>query len=102
MGKRGKRRAQLIQIDLNRLEKQATGNLMKFNTGECKSLHLGWNSPMQQYRLGSNGEPGEQQAVHSLFAGLQFHVTPDFSLLDTFSVHFVTSKTGYTLLSRLL
>ena len=75
---------------------------MKFNTGECKALHLGWNSPVQQYGLGSDGERGERQVVHFLFTGLQFHVTSDFSLLDAFSVHFVTSKTGYTLLSRLL
>lgn len=37
--------------DLNKPEKWADSNVMKFSKGKCKILHLGSNKPMHQYVL---------------------------------------------------
>ncbi|KAK4827366.1 hypothetical protein QYF61_017304 [Mycteria americana] len=64
-----------IQKDLERLEKWADRNLMKFNKGKCKVVYLGMNNLIHQYMLGANQlessfvekdleSPGEHQVEH--------------------------------------
>jgi len=41
-----------IQSDLDRTERWACANLMKFNKDKCKVLHMGQGNPKHKYKLG--------------------------------------------------
>jgi len=44
-----------IQMDLDRLERWACGNIMRFTTVTCKVLHLDRGNLKHKYRLGDEG-----------------------------------------------
>ncbi|GAB0204663.1 mitochondrial enolase superfamily member 1 [Grus japonensis] len=59
---------EVLQRDLDRLERWACANRMKFNKAKCKMLHMGWHNPKHNYRLGEEwiGSSPEEKDLGAL------------------------------------
>jgi len=65
-----------IQRDLDRLQRWACANLMKFNKAKCKVLHVDQVNPKQKYRLGREWiESSPEEKVLGVLADERLNVT---------------------------
>ncbi|GAB0193562.1 triadin [Grus japonensis] len=70
-----------IQRVLDRLERWARANLMKFNKVRYKVLHMGWDNSKHKYRLGGEWiESSPEKKDFGLLVDEKFHMTQQYAL----------------------